>query len=317
MTIDELQWMTELFKVGKMSKAAENLYVSQPALSLCVQRIEQQLGFKLFERSNKGLKPTAKGQLFCEAAQSITNTYQQFLSKVERMDQQQLQEITIGMAPFLSYCCSADMLSALRRRFPEIRFQVMEANTADLLEALRLNRVQLIIIHEAAKDSSFSSHPFGVFPCGIFLREGSSLDEHAYEENGKKYLNPSFLKDEPLIIARKGQASRIVAEQVLEEAGIRPNIIAESGHITTRYKYALEGIASSIGPISGEAAALDKQQEKSIIYRVPPAYKHASSRLTICAQPDVDKLLPKELFTIISSCVMENTEFGMENPLHK
>lgn len=312
MTIDELRWMTELFRVGKMSRAAENLYITQPALSQCVQRIEQQLGFRLFERSNKGLKPTKKGLLFCEAAQHITNTYQQFLAQAELLDQQELREITIGMAPHLSYCCSVGILSTLQKRYPEIRCQVFEASTANLLESLRENRVQMIVIHEAACAKDLVSHPFGSFPCGVFLRRGSTLGEHAYEENGKRYLDPVWLADEALILARKGQATRIITEQVLKEAGVEPKIVAESGHITTRYRYASEGIASSIGPISGEASALDREQNESVIYRVPPHYKHAYSRFTICALPDVNRLIPGDMFSIIADCIRNNREFGME-----
>ena len=313
MTIDELQWMTELFRAGKMSKAAENLFITQPALSQCVQRIEQQLGFKLFERSNKGLTPTPKGQLFYETAQQITNVYQQFLYQASLIDQQQIQNITIGVATFLSYCCSVDMLSALNERFPDISFQIYEASTQDLLEALHANRVQLVITLEAVRQAPLTNHPFGALPCGIFLRDGSDIRQYAYQKDGKWFLDPVHLSEEPLAVARKGQGTRIVADQILEEAGVKPNIVAESGRITTRYKYALEGVASSIGPITGEAVAMDRQQRESIIYRIPPEYEHAVARFTICALPEVDKLLPKELFSIISVCVMENKEFGMEN----
>ena len=317
MTIDELQWMTELFRVGKMSKAAENLFITQPALSQCVQRIEQQLGFKLFERSNKGLKPTPKGQLFYETARQITNAYQQFLYQAELLDQQQIREITIGAASYLSYCCSVDMLSALKKKFPSISFQIYEASTHDLLEALHENRIQLLITLEAVRKTPLTNHPFGAVPCGIFLRAGSDIREHAYQKDGKWFLDPVYLLEEPIVVARKDQGTRLVSEQILEEAGVKPNIIAESGRITTRLKYAIEGIASSVGPITGEAVALNRQQSESIIYRIPPEYQHASARFTICALPDVDKLLPKELFAVISSCVLENKEFGMEKPSHK
>ena len=43
MTIDEIRWMLELFETGKMSKAAENLYISQPALSQCLQKLEKEM----------------------------------------------------------------------------------------------------------------------------------------------------------------------------------------------------------------------------------------------------------------------------------
>ena len=115
MTIDEIRWMLELFETGKMSKAAENLYISQPALSQCVQRIEQQLGFRLFERSNKGLNPTPTGQLFYEAAVDITATYQHFLTRAELLElfqwsgtdlecREKLPQLREELADVLSYC---------------------------------------------------------------------------------------------------------------------------------------------------------------------------------------------------------------------
>ena len=61
MTLDELNWICDLFSTCNMSRSADNLYISQSALSQCVNRIEKQVGFPLFERSNKGLKPTEKG----------------------------------------------------------------------------------------------------------------------------------------------------------------------------------------------------------------------------------------------------------------
>lgn len=317
MTIDEIQWMTELFKTGKMSKAAENLFITQPALSQCLQRIEQQLGFRLFERSNRGLKPTPKGQLFYETAQQISSSYQQFLVQAALLDQQKIKDITIGAAAYLSYCCSVDILSELKKQFPDNSFQIFEASTHDLLDALHENRIQLVITLEAVRKEPLTNHPFGALPCGIFLREGSDLRKNAYQKDGKWYLDPACLSKEPLVIARKGQGTRIVAEEILAEAGVKPNIVAETGRITTRYKYALEGIASSVGPITGEAVALNRQQPESIIYRIPPMYQHATARFTVCAMPDVDKLLPKEMFSVISSCVMENSEFGMELSLRR
>ena len=311
MTLEELQWMTELFRVGKMSKAAENLFVTQPALSQCVQRIEKQLGFKLFERSNKGLKPTPKGQLFYEAARSISKTYGKFLTEVELMDQQQIKEITVGMAPFLSYCCSVGMLSELRRQFPDVAFQVYEASTAELQEALADGRIQLAVIHELACRPEMCSHPFGKFHIGVFLRRGSPAEKLSYEEGGVRYFDPVNLAGEPISVPRRGQASRIISDRILQEAGIAPCVVAESGHVTTRYRYAQEGFASCIGPITGEAAALDKKQGKSIIYRIPPKYREASARFTVCAPPDVDKRIPKGIIPTIAECIMQNKDFVM------
>ena len=312
MTIDEIRWMLELFETGKMSKAAENLYISQPALSQCVQRIEQQLGFRLFERSNKGLNPTPKGQLFYEAAVDITTTYQHFLTRAELLDRQQLTDITIGMAPFLAYCCSVHVVRDLRCRFPDITFHIYEASTQQLLEALRSGRVQLIIISDSMVTGEFSAHPFAQFPCGVFLRKGSPLADRAYVRDGKRYLDPAELAQEPLCITCPGQASRKKADLLLREANITPTVAMESRHITSLYRYALEGMATALCPITGESVRVDREAGASLIYLIPEHYENAHSRLAICTLPDLEKRIPPEVYDIISHCITSSPDFGCE-----
>lgn len=110
MTLVEIRWICELFEKKNMSKAAGVLYVSQPALSQCLQRVERRLGFPLFHRSNKGLVPTEKGILFHQAAASILDTYDRFLAQAELLDLKKSNHITIGMAPYISSCCSVEII---------------------------------------------------------------------------------------------------------------------------------------------------------------------------------------------------------------
>ena len=136
--------MLELFRTKNMSKAVENLYISQPALSQCLRRIERQLGFKLFDRSNKGLVPTPKGELFYEASLKITDTYQDFLAQVSRLDQEHLQALRIGLPPYLSMLSSAELLKNLASAYPDISFSVCEAFTCDMKDMLLENQIQIM-----------------------------------------------------------------------------------------------------------------------------------------------------------------------------
>lgn len=220
MTIEELRWMTKLFETRNMSRAAETLFVSQPALSQCVRRIEEQLGFKLFSRSNKGLEPTEKGLLFAEAAESITRTYQNFLTRAELSDQQTLGEIAIGLPPFLSSCCSAELIDALSAHFPQTRFSVLEGSWDALVEALRANEIQLVYTSGPLELPGVKVYPFGRGELVLILRRGSSLAAQVTVENGVRTLDPRLLREEPLAMTKPGQATRRLAENLLKEAGI-------------------------------------------------------------------------------------------------
>ena len=126
MTLDEIRWMTELFRTQNMSKAAETLFVSQPALSQCVKRIEAQLGFPLFERSNKGLVPTEKGLLFSRAAQDITGCYQQFCARWSCWTTPSCARSSLAWLPFsapaaLPTSCVSCKQPVPRYSFPSMR----------------------------------------------------------------------------------------------------------------------------------------------------------------------------------------------------
>ncbi len=71
MTIDQLKYFVEIVKVGSISKAAENLYISQPTISLMIKHLEEEIGYKLFIRSSRGVELTGKGAEFLNYAETI------------------------------------------------------------------------------------------------------------------------------------------------------------------------------------------------------------------------------------------------------
>ena len=110
MTIREMQWMLQLFQTKNMKKAAETLYVSQPALSQCLHRLEKELGFPLFIRTYRGLEPTKQGMLFQETCEQILSAYENFMTKTALLDKETLSSVVIGLPPLskFHYFCPID-----------------------------------------------------------------------------------------------------------------------------------------------------------------------------------------------------------------
>lgn len=303
MTLEEIHWISELFETRKMSKAAQRLFVSQPALSQCLQRVEQQLGFKLFERSNKGLEPTQKGLLFYDMSLQIRNTYDQFLARISLLDQRMLRSITIGMPLYLSARAATEILLQLKAAFPDVSFSVYESNTSGLVEAMCSNKLQLVIANDPVVPGDVVVHPLIWLPTAIFLRSGSPLQDQVYEKNGRKYLDPRLLKDEPITVTKHGQASRMLADNVFAECGLEPHILHETSHVFTLFRNAQAGISSSIGSCTIEAHNHDI--DRSVICFVPETYKWSHSKVATYALPEVDKLLPQEIYPILRRIVSQ------------
>lgn len=301
MTLDEIRWIAKLFETRKMSKAAEELYVSQPALSQSLQRVEKQLGFSLFERFNKGLVPTEKGVMFYEMSQTITSTYDAFLAKAALADQAALRSVAIDMAPYLSSTICGDVLNALKAAHPEITFSIYEAIAGDMEDAIRRNKVQIVITNNPLLYADMVSYRVLEMDTVIFLRAGSDAKQFACEEGGKAYLDPIHLKDEPVVITSTRQTSHAIAENLFRECGIAPKCTQETQSILTLYKYAKAGICSSVGIKTPDVQKID--DENSLIYSVPTKYEWSKTWIVISASPEIDKRIPRDIYQILRKIV--------------
>lgn len=307
MTIDELQWMTKLFEFKNMSKAAEALFISQSALSQCVKRLESQLGFSLFERSNKGLEPTEKGLLLLQAANEITDRYQQFLLQAQLLDRSSLSQIAIGMGPGLSTLCGVDIIHQLHTAYPQIQFSIIESYRNLPPESLRNNTVQLAVAPHSHPVEGTRAHSIGTGQLVIFLRQGSPIAKHIYVENEVPYLDPIHLAEEPLALINSEQATRRLMDALIQEIGFTPWVQQESRHISTLYRYAQMGIASSIVPLSTPAESWD--QYDHLICYIPKSYCHATFPVSILALPEIDQIVPKQIYAIIKAIVRKHDDY--------
>ena len=312
MTLDEIAWMNTLFETGNMTKAAEALFVSQPALSQCLRRIEEQLGFPLFTRSNKGLVPTERGLLFAESARVITDTYRDFLIKARLSVQTALTNIIIGLPPFLSACCSAEIIQQLGEVCPDIRFSIHEGSWDMLLAALRNNEIHLAATTGPLKLEGIKIHTFGHGKLVIMLRRGSPVEKHVVTEEGRRILDPVYLAGEPLAMTKPGQATRRLSEDLMREAGISPQIQQETRHVETLYRYAEKGIATAISPLMADA--FERDRENRLICEVPSRYRSASLCGCIAALPDVDRLIPSSVLQVIENNILNSSSYLMQIP---
>ena len=310
MTLDEIRWMSRLFDTRNMTKTAESLFISQPALSQALKRVEEELGFSLFTRSNKGLSPTEKGLLFADAARSIADTYRDFQVKAALIDRTALPEIVIGMPPFLSACCSAEVIGQLCDSCPDIRFSVHEGSWDVLLASLRANEIQLAVTTGPLELAGVTIHTFGKGRLVVFLRKGSPLRGSVREVDGERILDPRLLAGEPLAMTKPGQATRRLAESLMREAGVAPDIRQESRHIETLYRYAEKGIATAVAPLMGDSNERDR--ENRLICRVSESYRWSHLCGCIAVLPETDRLIPPQVFKIIQKNVIQCSSYLLQ-----
>ena len=146
----------ELYKVfyivaknKHMTKASEELHISQPAISQSIKKLEDQLGGTLFLRSNKGMELTEEGKMFYEyvkgALELINNAENEFTSFKDLTK----GEIKIGCSTTLTKLILMDALKEFHKEYPNININITNNLTSNLINDLKLGKLDFVIFNES------------------------------------------------------------------------------------------------------------------------------------------------------------------------
>lgn len=135
-------------KFKSMTKAAELLYVSQPAVSKSIKNLEEQLGTHLFNRTSKGLEPTAEGELLYERIRPILIALQNVENELTEYKELDMGEVRIGVSSVLTKCILLEALGQFKAKYPNVKFHIKNGLTSSLIQDLKNGIVDFVIFNE-------------------------------------------------------------------------------------------------------------------------------------------------------------------------
>ena len=114
----DLEFTYAVYKTGSFSQAAKFLYASQPAVSMAVQRTEEELGYQIFDRQTKPLQLTAQGELFIQHIERVRDSEKMLLSELEKTNGTEHARLRIGCTPMHAIYVMPEALSRFREIEP-------------------------------------------------------------------------------------------------------------------------------------------------------------------------------------------------------
>ena len=155
MDFRELEYVIVIAQEKNLSKAAERLYISQPALGRYLLRLEDTLGTPLFERKNRRYIPTYAGEMYLEMAHKILELRQRFDMDLERHRRSETGTLAIGMTPGRGVSTLPHILPRFREAFPDYDLRVYEEDVDTLEELLISETIQMAFftVTDAARRS--------------------------------------------------------------------------------------------------------------------------------------------------------------------
>ncbi|MEY8355464.1 LysR family transcriptional regulator [Lachnospiraceae bacterium 54-53] len=250
------EYVYEVYKTKSFSKAASNLYISQPSLSATVKKIEKRLGSPIFDRSTSPIGLTECGQKYMEYVECIMDMENEFENHLNNLDQLRTGKLTIGGSNLFSSYILPPLLSRFMKKYPFIDVNMAEANTKNLEKQLFEGSLDLIIDNYPFPESLYDRHLFCVEHLVLAVPDtvpfAGSLKDKQLTAGGirdNKHLEPSFppvsikeFMEFPFVLLRSGNDTRERSGLFFKDAHVTPAIALELDQQVTAYHVACYGM---------------------------------------------------------------------------
>ena len=198
MELRVLKYFLEAARLGNITKAAENLNVTQPTMSRQIKDLEWELGEKLFERTNYAIRLTPAGELLRERAEDILSMADKTMQDFKALKADEISgDIAIACAESRNISFLAKCILHLKKKHPRIRYHLYAGDSERVLEKLYKGLFDFAVIVEnvdVEKYNSLTVH--AVDRWGVVMRRDCQLAK-------RDFIEPGDLIDKPLMVSRQ------------------------------------------------------------------------------------------------------------------
>ena len=195
------------------SRAAEELFLTQPAVTQQVKALEDEIGFPLFDRSGGRITLTAGGKVLLPFADKMKELSAQAFSAVAEASGQKAGELAIGASQTIGQYLLPNFVAGFVKAYPRIRVIVRSGNTEAMLDALLAHEVHLALIEGLNQRKDLNIEPF--------LQDHMVLVVPPSHEWADQEVEVDGLKQQPLLMREFGSGSRRVVEKAIVAAGLQ------------------------------------------------------------------------------------------------
>lgn len=243
------KYVYEVYREKSFSKAAQNLYISQPSLSARIKKIEEEIGVPLFDRSTSPLQLTEAGRIYIDAAKEIFQIEQRVENAINNLNTLKSGHLSIGASNLFAAYVLPTLISGFKRKYPRIDIQITEGNT-DQLEAMLSSGYLDFVIDNYHYDSTLYNKESYCqehillavprhFPINKELESFQLSYENIQSESDLSEKCPSVplnsFSSLPFIMLTPGNDTRTRGEHLCRLAGFSPRIILELQQQSTAY----------------------------------------------------------------------------------
>ena len=195
MTLNQLEYALAVSQYGSFKLAAEKLYLTQPALSMQIQKLEQELGIRIFDRTQSPVTITDDGAKFLERAREIVTATRQLYDFSVNLNQDFDGQVKLGIIPTLAPYLVPWFVEPLLKAFPQFRLDIHELITEKVIQGVLSGELDAGIISTPVSVSGLNVMPLFYEKFYIYTSEKSMYGHDAIDLRNIEYSNLWLLEE--------------------------------------------------------------------------------------------------------------------------
>lgn len=242
-----------LYEQRSISKTANIMYVSQPAISYSLKELENQLGYNLFHRTARGIEPTIEALTLYNYISTAFNIIRDGEECLKDLNELNIGEVRIGVPSNIAVYFLSSLIADFRKIYPGIKFEVVSKSTTELVDLLETRNIDLII----------DALPINTNNRAVKKKILVKF-QNCFVYNKKVFgkiniINTSDLKKYPLILPVQTSSIRLKLDEYMDGVNVKLHPVIEAG--TTEFMLEMVRNGSGIGYVIKEAIEMNDDKE--------------------------------------------------------
>ena len=217
-----------------LTRAAETLCITQPAVSMQIKSLEQTLGLKLIQKCGKDFHLTDVGDVLYGYAKKIFKIVDEMEYTLKSYTELAQGSLRLGTTPSFARYFMPDLISRFQELFPKVKVFLKEGNSQEIVDGILSFKYDLGLTGGLPYDKKLKAIPY-IKPEFWLV----TPPRHRFAK--KKEISLQDLKNEPIIIREKGSGARHTILSLLRSHGVNPSVLVEAGSVDFIKEYVMQG----------------------------------------------------------------------------
>ncbi len=244
MTITQLEYIIAVDTHRHFARAADSCFVTQPTLSMQIQKLEEELGVTIFDRSRKPLQPTDVGAQIIEQARTVIIEEKRIKEIIQLHKGEIAGDFKLAIIPTVSSSLLPRFLKSFLKKYPKVNLQIEELQTKVILERLKNGMLDAAIMATPLKQDSIIEKPLYYEPFMAYVPK----DHRLFPE---KFIDNTDLQENDLLLLNEGHCFRNSVINLCKnffDKNSEKSVKLESGSFETLIRLSNQGFGMTLVP---------------------------------------------------------------------